>query len=331
MISTILKDAQLDPAVALGAPLPALGSNAYLGEGDHFVAEVDESDRSLLQFRPVYAVLTNIDLEHMDEYADLTDLRKTFQQHLESIPFHGRIIACQDDSNVTALLRNVHRPVLTYGLDAAADFVARRTRYEGLHSEYELVHGTRCLGLVKLKVAGRHNVSNSLAAAATALSLEVPFEVVSQSLGGFSGVDRRLEWKGEVRGIGVIDDYAHHPVEIESSLLACKPLQRRLVLVFQPHRYTRTQQLLDRFARCFMPADMIYLLDIYPAGEEPIEGVSALRLAREVERYRPVTYVPSKANMLEILRSTTRPGDLVLTMGAGDVWKIAEDFLAQKE
>jgi UDP-N-acetylmuramate--alanine ligase len=300
-----------------------------LGKGSYFVAEADESDRSLLKLRPVHAVLTNIDNDHLDEYASLEDLQETFQAYLESVPFQGSVITCNDDPNTRALLRKLHRPVVTYALDYRADYSASRVRLAGLKSTYLISRHGDELGEVKLRVPGRHNVQNSLGAAALALSLGIPFESVCASLGRFVGAERRLEWKGEKEGIWVIDDYGHHPSEIKAALEACRELGRRIVLVFQPHRYSRTAQLATQLAQSFQDADKLFLTDIYAAGEAPLSGVDSKTLSEKVARFRTVNYVPSTRDLLTVLRENTEPGDLLLTMGAGDVWKVGEEFLEE--
>ena len=329
MIGMILLDAGLDPTIVVGARLKSLGSNAHLGTGDHFVAEADESDRSLLKLRPVHTVLTNIDDDHLDEYANLEDLQNTFQAHLESVPFQGSVITCNDDLNTRALLRKLHRPVVTYALDYRADYSASRVRLSGLQTTYLMSRQGTELGEVKLRVPGRHNVQNSLGAAAMALSLGIPFESVCASLGSFVGAERRLEWKGEKEGVWVIDDYGHHPSEIKATLEACREIGRRIVLVFQPHRYSRTAQLANQLARSFQDADELLLTDIYVAGERPIDGVDSKALGDKIAHFRTVSYVPSTQELLTVLRENTEPGDLLLTMGAGDVWKVGEAFLEE--
>ncbi len=329
MIGMILLDAGLDPTIVVGARVKGLGSNAHLGTGDHLVAEADESDRSFLKLRPVHTVLTNIDDDHLDEYENLETLKETFLTYLESVPFQGSIIACIDDPNTRQILRNVHRPVVTYALDSQADCSASRIRLSGLQTTYLMSWRGKELGEVKLGVPGRHNVQNSLGAAALALSLGIPFECVCASLGSFAGVERRLEWKGEKEGVWVIDDYGHHPSEIKATLEACRGLGRKIILVYQPHRYSRTAQLANQLAGSFQGADDLFLTDIYAAGEPPLDGVDSKTLSDKIAQFRTINYVPPTQDLLLMLREHTEPGDLLLTMGAGDVWKVGEAFLEE--
>lgn len=325
----VLQEAALDPTVIVGAHTKSLGGNARYGRGKHLVAEADESDRSFLRLRPLTAVVTNIDLDHMDVYRDLDDLKDSFLQHMRSVPFYGTVIACGDDFHLRSILKNVHRRVLTYGLEADSDVAARNLELKGFEARYECLFQGCVQGHVRLRVGGQHNVANSLAAVAVGLSLKLDFSTIAAALERFEGAERRLERKGEKDGVVVIDDYGHHPTEIEASLAVCKQAGRRIVLVFQPHRYSRTLHLMDSLADSFKLADELYLLDIYAAGETPIEGVSSEALARKVASHRPVTYVRSFEEMLERLNESTERGDLVLTMGAGNVWRVGERFLEE--
>ena len=327
MVASLLLDAGLDPTLVIGARLKSLETNAHLGNGPFVVAEADESDRSFLRLSPIYAIVTNIDHEHLDEYQDLEDLKQAFLCHLNRVPFYGTVIGCRDDPNLQPLLKNVHRPMITYGLESAAEVTARNLQLDMLGSVYECYHRDRYLGNVELAVPGRHNVLNSLAAVAMGLLLEIPFVSIHRALKAFTGVERRWEWKGEKEGVLVIDDYAHHPTEIRVTLDTCKARGRRLVVVFQPHRYSRTMHLMKEMGTCFEDADLLYLLDIYPAGEQPIPGIDSQQLAQQIGHHRPVTYVPDRRKLLKSLKKITSPGDLLLTLGAGDVWRIGESFL----
>jgi UDP-N-acetylmuramate--alanine ligase len=329
MTAGILLYAGLDPTVVVGARVKSLGSNAHLGTGDYLVAEADESDRSLLKLCPIHTILTNIDDDHLDEYGSLENLEITLLGHLESIPDHGLIVACVDDSNTRQLLRKVHHPVVTYGLEFPAECSASQIQRSGLRVSYTLSFRSEELGEVGLKVPGRHNIQNSLGAAAMALSLGIPFESVCASLGSFAGVERRLEYKGEKEGIWVFDDYGHHPSEIEATLGACRDLGRKIVLIYQPHRYTRSARLASRLASCFQDAGDLYLTDIYAAGESPVDGIDSEYLAGQISRFRPVRYVPPSEDLVRLLKENVTSGDLLLTMGAGDIWKIGEAFLEE--
>ncbi|MGH9341906.1 MAG: UDP-N-acetylmuramate--L-alanine ligase [Acidobacteriota bacterium] len=329
MVALVLIEAGMDPTVLVGARYKGFGSNARPGRGDFVVAEADESDRSFLRLSPVHTVVTNIDCDHMDEYRDLADIQEAFRQHLESIPFYGAIVACFDDPNLRPLIKNIHQRVLTYGLSPQANISARDVKLSPLSCAYGCFRKEVFLGQVELNVPGRHNVLNSLAAVAMGLALDVPFDAIQRALAGFRGAERRLEWKGEKAGVWVLDDYGHHPAEIRMTLEACRSSGRRIVAVFQPHRYSRTQYLMDDFGACFEDADLLYLMDIYSAGEEPIPGVTAGKLAGKIGAHRQVHFVPDRQALLQQLQTQTREGDLLLTLGAGDVWKTGEAFLEQ--
>ena len=330
MVAAILVQASLDPTVVVGARVPALDGNARLGAGDYFVAEADESDRSFLRLHPTYSVITNIDCDHMDEYEDLNDLEETFLQHMRTIPFYGKLVVCSDDPNLLRVMRNVHSPVITYGLKSSAEFCADNIRHRGFQTDYRVLRSGEPVGEIRLSLAGHHNILNSLGATALGVTLDIPFDAIQQSLAQFAGPERRLERKGEKHGILVLDDYGHHPAEIKASLEACAQFERRILLVFQPHRFTRTLHLREALAHSFGAADRLYLLDIYAAGEEPIEGVTSEQLAELIAEHRQVRYIASREEMSEVLAVESKPGDLVLTMGAGDVWKIGETFLEEE-
>lgn len=331
IVASILIDAELDPTVVVGARVPSIGGNARLGAGEYFVIEADESDRSLLRFKPTHSIVTNIDLDHMDEYRDLDDLENTFLQHMNSILIEGSLVVCSDDPNLLRAARNVHRPMLTYGLQAGAEISADNVSYSGSSTCFRVLRDGEPVGDTQLNLVGRHNLLNSLGATALCLELGIPFSVISGSLERIIGPERRLERKGERGGIWVVDDYGHHPSEIKASLEACVQFNRRILLVFQPHRFSRTLHLMDEIAAAFDNVDQLYLLDIYSAGEEPIEGVTSTRLAELISQHRQVKHVASSEEMLELLEGEAQSGDLVLTMGAGDVWKIGEAFLEKKE
>ena len=331
MIGLCLLEAGVDPTVVVGARFEAMNSNARLGKGEWFVAEADESDRSFLKLSPYCAVVTNIDLDHMDEYRDMADLQGAFVEHLNRIRTEGLVVACADDAGVAAILKKLHLRVVTYGLESGVDIRARQLELEWRRSSYDCYEGDSYLGRIQLGVPGRHNVLNSLAAVAVARQLiQAPFATIQSSLAAFQGVERRLQWKGEKESVWVVDDYGHHPVEIRATLEACKTGGRRIVVVFQPHRYSRTQYVMKELSQCFTDADVLYLMDIYPAGEDPIAGVTSEHLAGEIGWHRTVRYLPDKEELLADLKEETRAGDLLITLGAGDIWKIGEAFLADK-
>ena len=328
MIGLLLLESGLDPTIVIGALFEAIGSNARRGEGEWFVAEADESDRSFLRLSPFCSVVTNIGLDHMDEYRDLEDLQKAFLEHMNKTSGEGLVVACGEDANLAPILKKLHRRVVTYGLEPGSDICARKLELSWLQSSYDCYEQGNCLGRIELPVPGRHNILNSLAAVAVGRYLvKLPFETIQRSLAAFRGVERRLQWKGEKGGVWVIDDYGHHPEEIRVTLEACRVGGRRTVVVFQPHRYSRTQHLMEEMSRCFADADSLYLMDIYPAGEDLIAGITSERLAKEILRHRPVRYIADREELLAALNEETKAGDLLLTLGAGNVWKIGEAFL----
>lgn len=329
MIAHLLREAGLDPTAVVGGHLKALGSSAIAGQGEFFVAEADESDRSFLQLEPLYTVVTNIDLDHMDQYRDLADLRQAFLEHMNQVPTQGAVVACEEDPNLQPLLKKVHRRVIAYGWEQKAGVSACRFEAGSFRSRYECLHQGHSLGHIELAVPGRHNALNSLGAVSVGLLLGIPFTVIRRSLKTFQGVARRMEHKGDRRGVQVVDDYGHHPSEVRATLEACQGTGRRLMVVFQPHRYSRTQYLMRDLGTCFEGADHLYLLDIYPAGEDPIPGITSRRLAAEIRHHREVTYLPDKEAVVKLLENETVAGDMILTLGAGDVWKVGESFLAE--
>jgi UDP-N-acetylmuramate--alanine ligase len=334
MVATVLAEGRLDPTIVVGGRVLSFGSNARLGQGDYMVAEADESDGSFLKLTPTVAVVTTIDAEHLDHYGTLDAVREAFVAFLNKVPFYGAAIVCLDEPNVQLLLpRVVDKRVITYGLDSSADLVARRVHLAGLTSRFEVVHRGVGLGECALKVPGRHNVANALAAIAVGLDLEIPFVTIQKALAAFAGVQRRFQVRGTTAGVTVVDDYGHHPAEIRATLAAAKAgFDGRVIAVFQPHRYTRTFHLRDEFATAFNQADVLVVMDIYAAGETPIEGVSAADLAERIRAHghRHVTYLGGdRARLLDHLCDITRPGDLVLTLGAGDVGQLGPALLAR--
>ena len=327
MIAVLLKEAGLDPTAIVGARLTNLGTNAVLGCGPHLVCEADESDRSFLRVPAVLKIVTNIDADHMDVYRDLEDLEDAFLQFMNSVPFYGLVIACRDDPGLRNLLKKVHRQVLTYGLDEDAEVSAKHLENKAFGTAFTCFYGGRELGRAELHVPGRHNVQNALAAIAVGVRLEIPFEKVCEALACFQGTERRQQFKGERDGVAVIDDYGHHPTEIRATLDSLGEFGRRTIVVYQPHRYSRTEYLMDRMGNCFEAADRLFVMGIYAAGEEPIPGVDSRELVDRIGRSREATLVEERSAMVRILEQETRPGDLVVTMGAGDVWKVGEEFL----
>jgi UDP-N-acetylmuramate--alanine ligase len=333
MVSTVLGYAGLDPTIVVGGVVGAFGSNAHLGTSDLMVVEADESDRSFLMLTPTIAVVTNIDREHMDYYHDMDDVRTCFTNFVNKVPFYGVSVLCLDDPNVQAIIPHVERRRMTYGLSAQADVSAHNIRYDqAFGSIFTVWRGMDALGDITLRVPGLHNVYNALAAIAVGFELDVPFVQIVDALGSFSGAGRRFQFKGEASGVLVIDDYGHHPTEIRATLAAAKIGSggRRIVVLFQPHRYTRTHDLMDEFARSFNNADTLFVTDIYAASEDPIEGVSADALTGAIKRFghKDARYIGSLENAATTLRDHVQPGDLVITLGAGTVNRISDQLLA---
>ncbi|MBM3221810.1 MAG: UDP-N-acetylmuramate--L-alanine ligase [Candidatus Rokubacteria bacterium] len=335
MVGAVLAEGRLDPTIVVGGRVLSLGSNARLGQGEHLVAEADESDGSFLKLTPTVAVVTTVDAEHLDHYGSLEAVRDAFVAFLNKVPFYGAGIVCLDQPNIQLLLPRVEKRIVTYGLDSGADLVARRVQLSGLTSRFEVVHRGAVLGECTLRVPGRHNVANALAAIAVGLDLEIPFVTIQKALAAFAGVQRRFQVRGTKAGVTVVDDYGHHPAEIRATLAAAKAgFEGRVVAVWEPHRYTRTFHLRDEFVTAFNRADVLVVMDIYAAGETPIAGVSAADLAERIHAHghRHVTYLGGdRERVLAHLCEITRPGDLVLTLGAGDVGQLGPALLARLE
>ena len=330
MIAVMLAEAKLDPTAVIGGRLDVFGSSARLGKGELMVVEADESDRSFLCLPPTFAVITNIDREHLDHYRDLDEIASAFVSFMNKVPFYGAVIACTDSpwgERFRSLLPRVRRRVVTYGIEPGADIRAEAVELHPTQSSFETRAKGKSLGRFALRVPGRHNVQNALAAIAVGLELELTDEQIRQGLERFRGVDRRLQVKAEWNGITVLDDYGHHPAEIRAVMDAARLRgARRVWVIFQPHRYTRTKFLMDDFACCFTGAERVYVLDIYAASEPPIPGVTSERL---VERMRELgfdraRYAPSEQAVIREVLAEAQPGDLILTVGAGSVWKVGE-------
>ncbi|SHG11129.1 UDP-N-acetylmuramate--L-alanine ligase [Desulfacinum infernum DSM 9756] len=331
MVATVLARGGLDPTVIIGGKLNAWGTNAKLGSGDFVVAEADESDGTFLLLSPTIAVVTNIDLEHVDFYRDLDHIRETFLEFVNKVPFYGQAILCLEDENIQHLLPRVEKRFVTYGFSSQADFQARDVRVDGPRTLYRAFHRDRELGQVVLPIPGRHNVLNSLAAVAAGVELDLGWEDIQRGLEDMTGVQRRFHVKGEAAGVLVLDDYGHHPTEIRAVLSALSESypDRRKVVAFQPHRYSRTRGLMDQFAKCFYQSDVLLVTEIYAAGEAPMEGVTGKRLAEEVARYghHDITYCETLDGMTEALLQRVQPGDVVVTLGAGNIWQVGDNLL----
>ncbi len=328
----LLSQADFDPTVVIGGLVNSMGSNAKLGSGEFMVAEADESDGSFLHLAPVIEIVTNIDLEHLDFYHDIEEIKAVFMEFIHKIPFYGAVVLCLDNDNIASLLPRIKKRVITYGLSAQADIHARDIVTKGLTSSFELCRGHEVLGTINLPLAGTHNVYNSLAAMAVAMELGVSFEMIRSALTGYSGVQRRLQIKGEAGGITVIDDYGHHPTEIRATLRALREAwpKRRLVVIFQPHRYSRTQALFKEFCTAFHQADMLFMTNIYPADEDPIAGVSSEALLEQIRAHgqKGVHFVAEVNEAAVQVLPRLRAGDVVLTLGAGSIWRAGEQVLA---
>jgi UDP-N-acetylmuramate--alanine ligase len=331
LVATVLRQAGLDPTAVIGGKLPSLGSNARLGQGEYLVAEADESDGSFMKLSPTVAVVTNIDPEHLDHYGSLEALKRTFVDFINKVPFYGLAVVCLDHEHVQAILPEVHKRHVTYGLSPLADFRAIDLQFDGLRSRFTAVARKKTLGRVELAMPGQHNVLNSLAVLAVADFLGIDFDTYRAALAAFSGVGRRFTVRGEAGGVMVVDDYGHHPAEIRATLSGARLgfAERRLVVAFQPHRYTRTRDLFGEFARAFNEAEVVAVSDIYAAGEDPIEGVSSARLVEEMrgQGHKGALYVPRRAEVAATLAPRLRAGDIVITLGAGDVWQVGDEIL----
>jgi UDP-N-acetylmuramate--alanine ligase len=331
MTATILNYAGLDPTVVVGGRVGTMGgSNARLGHSDFLVVESDESDGSFLKLSPIMVVVTNVDREHLDHYLSLDAIRAAFLEFVNKVPFYGAVIVCLDDANVQGLLPEIRRRTITYGTTAQADMEASEIGCGPFASEFRLRYRTADLGRFHLRIPGRHNVLNAMAAITVAMELEVKPDVIREALATFNGVDRRFQVRGKERGITVVDDYGHHPTEIRATLDSARVCGfRRIHVLFQPHRYTRTFHLMDEFAGAFNQADSVFVMDIYAASEKPIEGVTAESLVDRIRQFghRGVEYVGTIDGGVEALLPVAADGDLVLTLGAGNVWQAGEKFL----
>ncbi len=330
LIAAILEQAGLDPTVAIGGNMRARGTNVRLGRGDFMVAEADESDASFLLLLPTVAVVTNIDPEHLDHYGTMERVREAYLNFINRVPFYGLAVLGIDSVNVRGLLAAVRKRALTYGVAPEADFRAERIAIDGLSTTFEVVHHGRTLGTLTIPSPGRHVALNALAAVVVAHELGIEFEVAASALKNFAGISRRFEIKGEAAGRLVVDDYAHHPQEVRATLAAARAaFKRRLVAVFQPHRFTRLRDLFDDFLDAFDDADVLYLTEVYSAGEEPLAEVSSRRLyeALRARGHLEVHYLGGEADPAQRLAQDSAAGDVVLTLGAGDVYRLGEAML----
>ncbi len=333
MTATILNHAGLDPTVVVGGRVGTMGgSNARVGHSDFLVVESDESDGSFLKLAPIIAIVTNIDREHLDHYPSLDAIESAFVEFVNKVPFYGAVVVCLDDPNVQAILPFINRRTITYGTTAQADIEATDIGGGPFATTFRMRYRTADLGCFQLRIPGRHNVLNAMAATAVAMELEVKPDAIREALASFSGVDRRFQVRGTERGITVVDDYGHHPTEIRATLDGARQCgYRRIHVLFQPHRYTRTFHLMDEFARAFNQADSLFVMDIYAASEKPIEGVTAEGLVERIRQFghRNVEYVGALERGVDALLDAASEGDLALTMGAGNVYQAGEKLLAK--
>ncbi|MDP7060730.1 MAG: UDP-N-acetylmuramate--L-alanine ligase [Candidatus Marinimicrobia bacterium] len=334
MMGAVLTEALLDPTLVVGGVVKSLDVNALLGQGDVIVAEADEFDKSFLQLTPTYAIITNIDTDHMDCYDSEEDLLNAFAQYANATPFYGAVVACVDEPLIKRILPDISRPVITYGFSGDAEFQAERRLYREVRSTFVVKHLGKELGEVEIMVPGAHNIKNALAVIALGTEMNIDFNTISNGLKQFSGVKRRFEIKGIFDDVMVVDDYAHHPTEVSATLRAIKNgWDRRLVAVFQPHLYSRTQDLYENFARSFLISDVLLVTDVYPAREEPIAGVTGELITNMAKSmgHENVYWVEDKKRLVAAMKALVEPGDLVITMGAGDIWRICDKYAAMLE
>ena len=332
MISSVLSHAGLDPTIVVGGKLRTINSNAHLGTGKFMVVEADESDGSFEKLSPVITVLTNIDNEHLDHYGDMETLERAFSRFLEKIPFYGLAVTCADCPRTRRISAKLSRKILTYGISSPADLKAERVRCSGLGTVFDVRYENYLLGEMKLNVMGEHNALNSLAAIAVGMEFGVSFEKIKAGLGEFRGTERRLQVKSEKKGVTIIDDYGHHPNEVEVTVNAVRTaFSKEPVVVFQPHRFSRTKLLYDDFIRVLGKIDRLYVLDIYPAGEKPVRGVNSEKLVRDINKAgnAGARYADDPDVLVKELAGVLKKGDVLLTSGAGDVWKHGEKLAAE--
>lgn len=333
MIGVVLDHAGVSPTIIIGGEVDYLGSNAKLGRGKYLVSEADESDGSFLKLKPHIAVVTNVEDDHMDYYGTMDNIRKAFRQFIENIDHEtGNAVLCFDNENIRNIAAQVKRPIISYAIDHEADYKAVDIKPQGAGISFAVQYKGEKLGRIVLNIPGRHNVLNALATVAVARLAEVDFDKIAEGFTLFNGAKRRFETKGRKAGVWVVDDYAHHPTEIASTLIAARQTEhKRLICAFQPHRYTRTKLLVEEFGSCFKEADILLLTDVYSAGEAPIPGVDGRLIEKSVleKTGRQAIYIPERANIAEQLAKIAKPGDLIITMGAGDIFLTGPELLAK--
>jgi len=334
MTALVLEAGGFDPTLIVGGRLNTIGANARLGEGEFIVAEADESDRSFLFLSPFIAVLTNIDEEHLDQYRDLEEIQKTFVNFANKVPFYCPVVLCLDDPNLQGIIPAIERRIITYGFSAQSDIHARNHQFEGFTSSSDLYRKEEPLGVLKLRVPGKHNILNAMAAVAVGLDLDIPAPTILRALEMFTGTGRRFELKKAVRDIMIVEDYAHHPTEIKATLDAAKRgWTRRVITVFQPHRFSRLSKLMTHFATAFNQSDVLIVTEVYPAGEDPIPDISGKRLVEEIQMFghKHVHFEPNLESIPALVGRHAQPNDLILVMGAGSVYKTVPGIISQLE
>ena len=334
MAGTVLSNAKMDPTLVVGGLVHNLDSNSKLGSGDIIVVEADEFDRSFLALKPTIAIITNIELEHMDCYKDLDDLQDAFIKFCRSVPFYGAIIACVDSPAVQEIITKIERPMITYGRSRDAAYRAKNLRFHENKSTYSVFRAEECLGDIELNVPGEHNILNSLAAVVLGFEMGLSFNMIAKGMKSYLGVRRRFDIKGVYDDILIVDDYAHHPTEVEATLEAARSgWNRRIVAVFQPHLFSRTKEFFKEFAHALLTADIVVITDIYPAREQPIAGVTSKLIYDELSiKLKERCYLlPDLDGLVDTLDNITQSGDMILTMGAGDIWRYNESYVAHRQ
>jgi UDP-N-acetylmuramate--alanine ligase len=336
MIGHVTQDGNYDPTIMVGGKVHSFDkTNAVVGKGDVIVVEADEFDRTFLRLTPSIAIITNIEAEHLDIYDDLEDVKGAFIDYANKVPFYGAVIVCLDDPNVRSILPDLERRIISYGLSPQAQVRAVDIQMNQFTSTFTVMNDDQKLGVITLKAPGDHNVKNALAAVATGIELNIDFKLIKQGLERYQGVFRRFQKKVEEQGVMVIDDYAHHPTEVAATLNAARKgwPDRRIVAVFQPHLYSRTQDLYKEFGLSFSDAEVLLITDVYPSREKPIEGVTGKLISDTAEQYghKHVIYVEDKADVTETLKEISKAGDIIITMGAGDIYKYGEEFANELE
>lgn len=335
LISTVLGHGGLDPTIIIGGKLKGIGSNAKLGQGEFLVAEADESDGSFLKLSPTIAVVTNIDREHMEFFRNMENLKQAFLSFINKVPFYGVSFVCAENEILRGLIPDIHRRFLTYGLSESADIYAVNIEKGFMSTSFEVLYRDKALGRFSIPLPGTHNILNTLACIGVASELQMETSKIKDALKSFDGIQRRFEFKGEAGGVKVYDDYGHHPTEIRATLSAAMENLRklggkgRLFVIFQPHRYSRTSDLMDEFSVSFADSDSLFLIDIYPAGEKPVEGVTSRFLMDKIKEkgHKDVSYAADKEDVLKQVLTRIKNGDILLTLGAGDVWKLGEKLI----